>query len=100
MSGDKPVCFFKTDISEFMDPDPKWKWFELIPDLALGKVTSPQKAGLISIKLSIHDKIAQGPIQFDQFAAWKKPPPKRLDVKKVRCFIFQCRDLPSADSDG
>ena len=25
---------------------------------------------------------------------------KRLPVHKVRAYIFQCRDLPAADSDG
>lgn len=60
----------------------------MIPDLAIGKVTEAHKAGLISIKLSIHDKTANGPISFDKFDAWKKPPAKRLNVKKVRAFIY------------
>ena len=50
--------------------------------------------------MSIHDKTKDGPINFEQFDAWKKLPPKRLNVMKVRCFLFQCRDLPSADDDG
>lgn len=58
------------------------------------------KAGLISIKLAIHDKSKNGPIDFTQFNAWKKPPPKRPMNFKVRAFIYQCRDLPAADSDG
>ena len=41
-----------------------------------------------------------GPINFADFDAWKKPPPKRLGNFKVRAFVFQCRDLPAADSDG
>lgn len=34
-------------------------------DLALGKVTEPHKAGLISLKLSIHNKTKNGPINFE-----------------------------------
>jgi hypothetical protein len=100
MSGDKPICFWKADIEEFLDPNPKWKWVELNCDLAIGKVTDPHKAGLISFRLSIHDKTKDGPINFEQFDAWKKPPAKRMNVKKVRVYLFQCRDVPAADSDG
>ena len=60
----------------------------MLPDLALGKVTEAHKAGLISIKLAIHDKTNSGPINFADFDAWKKPPPKRLSNFKVRAFIF------------
>lgn len=57
---------------------------------------------MIQIKMSIHDRVASGgsAINFKDFAAWKKAPPRRLGSKKIRCFIFQCRNIPSADSDG
>lgn len=60
----------------------------MINDLAIGKVTEVNKAGLLSVKISIHDKTKDGPINFEQFSAWKKPPPKRLSVKKVRVYLF------------
>lgn len=88
MSGDKPICYYKCEIEDFMDPNPKWKWIELFNDLAIGKVTDPNKAGIVSIKLSIHDKTKNGPISFDKFDAWKKPPAKRLNIKKVRVHVF------------
>jgi hypothetical protein len=100
MSGDTPVCYYWANIETFMQPNATWNWVEMLPDLSLGKVTDPIKAGLLSFKLSIHDKSASGPIKFDDFPAWKKPPPKRLNLKKIRAYIFQCRDLPSADNDG
>ena len=65
MSGDKPICFYSANIEEFMDPNPKMRWIELNPDLALGKVTEHSQAGLISFKMSIHDKAKDGPISFD-----------------------------------
>ena len=71
-----------------MDPNPQMKWFQLTCDLALGKVKEAHLAGLISVKLSVHNKTANGPISFDKFAAWSKPPPKRLNALKVRAFIF------------
>lgn len=100
MSGDKPICFYQANIEEFLDPNPKMRWIELTNDLAIGKVTEAYQSGLISFKLSIHDKAKDGPIQFDSFSSWKKLPPKRMGIKKVRAYIFQCRDLPAADSDG
>jgi C2 domain len=39
-------------------------------------------------------------MDFKQFSAWKKPPPKRLGTWKIRCYIYQCKDLPAADSEG
>ena len=48
-----------------MDPNPKMRWIELNPDLAIGKVTEHSQAGLISFKMSIHDKAKDGPISFD-----------------------------------
>ena len=100
MDGNKAIAYAKEYIETWMDPNPKLKWLELTPDLSIGKVTEHHKAGLISVKLSIHDKTKDGTIDFAKFAAWKKPPPKRPANFKVRAFIYQCRDLPAADSDG
>lgn len=65
MSGDKPVCYYKAEIEEFTDPNPNFRWVEMVPDLAVGKCTLPHKAGLLSFKLSVHDKTAKGPINFE-----------------------------------
>ena len=50
--------------------------------------------------MTINHKTAKGPVEYAKLEAWKKPPPKRLSSWKIRCFIFQCKDIPSADSDG
>ena len=47
-----------------MDPNPKFMWVEMTPDLSIGKVSEHHKAGIISVKLSIHEKTANGPIDF------------------------------------
>ena len=56
MDGNNPVCFAKDDILNYTDPNPTLKWIELDPDLSVGKVKNHHKAGLISFKLSIHDR--------------------------------------------
>ena len=88
MQGDRAICYFYDDIENFGNPNPEYRWVELNNDLAIGKVTVPYKAGVISFKLAIHDKTKNGPINFEQFDAWKKPPPKRLNIMKVRAFIY------------
>lgn len=64
MDGDNAVCYAKDDIENFLDPNPDLRWIELTPDLSVGKVSEPHKAGIISVKLSIHPKSEKGPIDF------------------------------------
>jgi len=52
------------------------------------------------MKMSFHSKTENGDIDYKQFNSWKKPPPKRISSWKVRCYIYQCKDLPAADSEG
>lgn len=83
-----------------MDPNAQIRWVELTNDLSVGKIQEAHKSGLLSFKLSIHDKSKNGPIDFSKFDAWKEQPKKRMKVFKSRIFLYQCRDLPSADDDG
>lgn len=48
-----------------MNPNPQIRWIELQPDLSVGKVKEYFKAGIVSIKLAIHDKSKDGPIDFN-----------------------------------
>jgi len=61
---DKRICFWKGDIMEFTNPNPEIRWIELEPDLAVGEVKEHYKAGIVDIKLSIHDVTANGPIDW------------------------------------
>ena len=100
MKKDVPICYWKGSAQEFSNPNPKYRWLVMKNDQAIGKVTNDYEAGLIQMKISINDKKKNGPINYSQFPAWKKPPPRRLNSKKIRCFIFQCRGIPAADEDG
>lgn len=61
----------------------------------------PHKAGLVGIRLSVHDVTQFGPIDWASYKdTWGKRLPRRPGNLKVRAYIFQCRDLPAADSDG
>ena len=88
LDGDKKICYWKGKVSEFTDPDPQYRWLILKNDKSLGKVKEDHEAGMIQMKFSINDKAKNGPVEFKSFDAWKKPPPRRLGSKKIRCFIF------------
>jgi hypothetical protein len=88
MDGNTPICYHSEPIESFLDPNPQFKFYELIPDLAVGKVTENHKCGIISFRMSINDKTINGPVDFKKHLAWKKDLPKRPDLKKVRAYIF------------
>jgi hypothetical protein len=100
MEGTYPVCYWKGKVTEFTDPNPSYRWLVLKNDPAIGTVVNAHEAGMLQIKLSVNDVKQNGSIDFKQYKAWEKPPARRLKSQKIRCFIFQCRDIPAADSDG
>lgn len=53
MDEDKPICFYKESIINFMKEDAEYKWIQLLPDRCINQVKDGNKAGLISFKLSI-----------------------------------------------
>ena len=40
------------------------------------------------------------PYNFKVSEAWKAGAPRRLGAWNIRCYLFQCKDIPSADEDG
>jgi hypothetical protein len=100
MDGDKPICYHKESVSKFMNPDAKLTWIQMYPDNCVGKVKHINEAGMISVKLSIHNVTKNGPINFKDYPSWKKKLSKRLNPIKIRAYIYQCKDLPAADSNG
>jgi len=84
-----------------MEKNAKWQWIQLKPDHSYGLVKNDHEAGMVSVKISINKlKANEGTTPFQSEKAWRKPPPRRIGAYQLRCFIFQCRDLPAADSDG
>jgi hypothetical protein len=89
MSGKEPIAYYKADVEDFLNPNPEWKWLEMIPDLSVGKVKDSHKAGIISVKLSIKEKPkSHTPTDFRSSEAWSKEPPKRSGTKKARAYVF------------
>ena len=36
MDGDVPICFWKGELTEFINPDPEYRWLPLSCDFAIG----------------------------------------------------------------
>ena len=102
IGGLKEICYFRGHVNEFYDPNPtKIRWIQLNIDKAHNEVKQPHKAGLVGIRISVHDVTQFGPIDWASYKdTWGKRMPRRPGNLKVRAYIFQCRDLPAADSDG
>ena len=42
MDDDDPVCFYKTNIADFMNPNPEaLQWYAFLPDACVNKVKHP-----------------------------------------------------------
>jgi len=94
------ICYYQASILDFVNKDPVFKWYPLVNDTAVHKVHEVHEAGMISMKLSIVKQDEENAVDWKKFFAWKKKPPSRMTSYKVRIYIFQCKDLPAADSDG
>lgn len=88
LGGWKRISYWRCNINQFADPNPKLKWFELEPDHAIGEVKEHYRAGIVGLKLSIHDITANGEIDWMNYPTWSKKIPKRPPNIKVRVFCW------------
>ena len=95
-----PVCFWKGKVADFTERNCRHRWYPMVNDEYHGKVNHAHQAGLLQFKLSINCLENNPAVNWSQFASWKKKLAKYNRYDKVRCFIFQAKDLPSADADG
>lgn len=70
----------------------------MIPDPVANVIKTPDRAGVLGFRVSIVR--ADSGIDLKKELPWKKKIKKRPDSSKVRCYVFQCKDLPAADDDG
>jgi hypothetical protein len=76
------------------------KWVALINDKSVDKVSKAYKAGMISFRLSIHDRTNYGDVDWDFVPAWTNYLPDEPYRYPIRCHIYQCKELPASDDDG
>ena len=95
----KPISYLKLRAADYADPNPELEWVELLPEPIEDEIDSPEQAGIVGFRLSIQKSDPTAPVLKDQ-PNWKKKKVRRPATKKVRCYLFQCKDLPAADDDG
>ena len=81
------VCYARLSARDLVDKDPKIQWLEFLPDLAVGTVKDSHMAGLVGIRVSIHDVTANGPYDWSK-GVWGTRIPKRPGNLKARVYIY------------
>ena len=64
MDGSYPICYWKGKVTEFLDPNPSYRWLILKNDRAIGKVENDHEAGMIQMKFAINAKNINGEVDF------------------------------------
>lgn len=59
----KPACYYRAKITDFTDPNPKWKWYEFTADKAVGLVKENWKAGFFGFRLYVRSISDEGPFK-------------------------------------
>jgi hypothetical protein len=54
MDDDKPICYYKDELTNYTNLDAEYHWISFKPDLCVGKVEDANLAGMLSFKLAIH----------------------------------------------
>jgi hypothetical protein len=97
--GSSNVCFLRLPASEFRDPAIKSKWYQFKPDKSVGSVTNDWEGGFIRLRIFV------GPygdfedtVRSEQWDVSPSPPPP--DNKHLMCNLYQCKNLPAADSNA
>ena len=47
LQGERPICYWTGKLSEFTDPNPKFRWLTMKVDKSIGKVDKDYEAGMI-----------------------------------------------------
>lgn len=88
LDGSDHICYWSGYAKDFTDPNPKNKWLQMKRERAVNKVDKDYECGMIQLKMAINDQTKLGAVNYKQFDAWNKPPPRRLKSQMIRCFIF------------
>lgn len=101
MEGGNPIAYWKDSITNYENPNPKFKWVKLIADKAI-KTIENYECGFLSFKLYLRDleKFNNQELDIKQpNLGWTRKE-KRQTVRIMRAHIYQGRNLPGMDDTG
>jgi len=105
MEKDKPICYFRDDIKNYVSGQgthgkkgciPKKEWIALTPDKAVDKIPA-HMAGLIQFRVHFHQLDEANKTKDHE---WKVKLSKRAIPALVRAYIYQAEKLPACDETG
>lgn len=98
---DYNVCFARLDPKDFNDVMAEPKWIRLTVDQAVGKIDNEWESGYVQLRIYCGKYTGK---EDDKIGKWHLPPSivpaKKLKKYKLLFNLYQCRELPAADSDG
>lgn len=100
MDGDNPICYYRCKATEFREPNADLKWVALINDKSVGQVSEAHQAGMLSFRLSINNQNKNGDIDWSYVPAWSYDLSDKPDKYPIRCYVYQCKELPASDDNG
>ena len=65
MKDNVPIGYWWANATEFVDPNPQYRWCIMKADKAIGDLKHDHEAGMIQLKLSINDIAKNGEITFN-----------------------------------
>lgn len=106
MYGSDPICYWKGKPTDFTNVDAKLNWVNLQIDYAAGKVKKHHMSGILQMRLLFIDVTHPDSTKAEEDQTkrvnklWGKKNAARSDIVEVRCYIYQCRNLPPMDDTG
>lgn len=100
-SSDRPVSYWRGSIMDHRELNSPITWKNFKRDKAVGQVKDDVHAGIISFRLLIRQVAAANPPLAEGHGhPWGVPIAKRYSTYKLRAAVYQCENLPPADSNG
>jgi hypothetical protein len=101
VNNESRICFARLPTSDFQNVRGAARWVSLLPDRSLGILSNEWDGGFVQLRLYIGKYTGK---ESDKDGNWHIPPvPPAYKKTQESCIFFnlyQCRDLPAADSDG
>ncbi|OMJ83746.1 hypothetical protein SteCoe_15288 [Stentor coeruleus] len=95
------ICYTRLRPEDFCNPKAGPRWVTLMPDRAISEVSNDWEAGYIQLRL--YSGVYTGN-EDPKIGKWHlRPmmtPEKKIKKAQLYFNLYQCRDLPAADSDG
>ena len=96
--GSQNICYARLKPEEFSDIYKEEKWIRLKPDKAMGAVKNDWEGGFVKIR--VYTGRYDDELDLNRGNWNTEPNPSGKNKKILLCHLFQCRNLPAADSTG